>query len=349
MKRQFLHIASALAFTALFLTGCKDDTGSSGGEYGAGTYVINEGGFSANNASISYIDASGEVHNDIYSLENDGVLLGDVAQSMLVYNGSTYIVVNNSSKIVKVNSETFEHQSVLGSLEMPRHMVIHNGSIYLTQWVGFGVSGKVSVIDPASLTIIDEIPAGIAPEKMLVKGNRLFVVNSNDSSMTVINTSGNEVDTTVAVGDWPAGIYEGADGNLWILCMGVPSWAGTATSGELVVIDPDDYSVVKQMDFGSTSANPNYFASDANGGNMFCYFNGGVYRIENSAAALPAPLFQAPAGIYGLGVHPATGNIYVADAGNFSSNGWVYTYSQGGQAIDSVQVGVAPNGFYFHQ
>jgi YVTN family beta-propeller protein len=351
MKKQFLRIGYVFAASLLLLAGCQKDINPDEGQYGPGIFVVNEGSFGNNNASVSFINREdGEAYNDIYSEANGGVLLGDVAQCLTVHDGKAFIVVNNSSKIEVVDVVSFEHIATISGLQLPRYMVVKDDKAYVTEWINFGVNGQVSVVDLSTYTVTDSIAAGIAPEQMLLDGNSLFVTNSNDNTLTKINTTNNTVSGTATIGDWPASIRQDANGKLWVLCGGVPSWAGTATSGSLVVLDPSTLNIERDMDFGSTSANPSFLGINNAGTQLFYHFNGGIYSIGNTATVLPgAPLFSAPASIYGLGVDPVTDYVYVADAGNFSSSGWVRWYTAGGTVIDSANVGVAPNGFYFHE
>src|SRR5438046_54540 len=59
-------------------------------------YVVNEGNFSSGNSGISLYDpATQQVVQNYFAAQN-GSSPGDVAQSLSYYNGSFYLVVNNS-------------------------------------------------------------------------------------------------------------------------------------------------------------------------------------------------------------------------------------------------------------
>lgn len=351
IKRNMLRYAF-FVLPVVWLSSCTQEANPGEGEYGPGIFVVNEGNFGSNNASVSFIDrADGQSYNDIYSQANNGVLLGDVAQSILIHDGKAYIVVNNSSKIEVVDGITFKHSATISGLTLPRFMTVQGNKAYLTQWVSLSGNGKVSVIDLATNTIGTEIPVGVLPERMLLQDNHLYVTNSNDTVVHIINTTTDAVETTVTVGDWPSYIVSDANGLLWVLCSGVPAWAGTPTAGSLVAIDPQTHAVVHDFTFPGNTANPAHLCIDPSGNRLFYFYNGGVYAMGITDGNLPStPLFPAPLGIYGMGIDPASGMLYVADAGSFTASGWVRWHSVStGAAIDSASVGLAPNSFFFLQ
>ena len=65
-----------------------------------------------------------------------------------------------------------------------------------------------------------------------------------------------------------------------------------------------------------------------------------------NAMALPASAI-VDREYYGLGINPFNENIY-GGIGNFSTNSWVLQYKNDGTLIDSMQVGIGPNGFVFN-
>ena len=66
-------------------------------------YVLNEGTWSGNNASLSRVNlASGEMQNGVFAAAN-GRGLGDVAQDILVYGSHAYITVSFSNTIEAVS------------------------------------------------------------------------------------------------------------------------------------------------------------------------------------------------------------------------------------------------------
>ena len=64
---------------------------------GEGLFVVNQGNFMYANASLSYYNPqTKDIENEIFVRAN-GINLGDVAQSMVLYKETAYVVVNNSA------------------------------------------------------------------------------------------------------------------------------------------------------------------------------------------------------------------------------------------------------------
>ncbi len=68
---------------------------------------------------------------------------------------------------------------------------------------GGATSGTVSVVNLATGKESQEIPVGLEPSALLLDGTALFVANSNDDSMSVINTATNKVAQTVSTNPVP--------------------------------------------------------------------------------------------------------------------------------------------------
>jgi hypothetical protein len=75
-------------------------------DYSTGLWIINEGAFNANNASIDVRMPNGEMVRDVFQFVN-GFPLGDVLQKVLVHEGVGYAVLNNSNKVVVFDAKSF--------------------------------------------------------------------------------------------------------------------------------------------------------------------------------------------------------------------------------------------------
>ena len=90
-------------------------------------------------------------------------------------------------------------------------------------------------------------------------------------------------------------------------------------------------------------------------GTVLYLINNDVYRMNITDAHLPVrPFIQAERNVrgirnklYGIGVNPHNGEIYVADAVDYSQAGVIRRYSPDGTLLDQFRVGINPNGFAF--
>jgi len=349
-------LLATLAASFLFVS-CSDDdlddTPVPSGAYDNGVFILNQGGFNAGNANVSFLSDDMELENNIFSAVNTGMFLGDTAQDMNFNGDLAYIVVNNSQKIEVLNRHTFEHvATITAGLSNPRYIAFANNKGYVTNWGDGGstTDDYVAVLNLESNTITSTIPVAEGPEKILEANGKLYVAHYGGygygNTISVINTSNNTIATTITVGDLPNSMEVVSD-KLYVLSAGKPSWAGTETDGKLSVINLANNSVTNSFDFdGQHPAN-----LDIEEGSIYYTVDSGIYKMNLSANALPAtPLFttteQGAYGVYSFAVK--NGHIYLGDAVDYNSNGKVYVHMMDGMLHHTFNVGVVPAGFYFN-
>ena len=357
MIMNFKTIVPALALLASVTTSCKDDdpkTVTPPPVIGKAVFVVNEGSFGSGNSSVSMIDVlSNNIYQDVFQTVN-GFPLGDVAQSMSIHNGKGYIVVNNSQKIEVINSLTLESTATITGFQSPRHFVAKGSKGYVSDWF----SNRVAVVDLTTNSIVNSIVVGSGPEQMLIAGNRLFVTNvggfGSDSTVSVINLQTETVEATLQTGVNPNSLRLDANGKLWVLCGGStgPDFiGGTAddTEGSLRKIDPSTLATEEIFDFTSAE-HPSKLHTDKTGTQLY-FLNGsdgytGKIMKMNINGSLPSqPIINRD--FYGLGIDHDDGTIYGGYVPGFTSSGYVLRYTPNAILIDSMQAGIAPNGFCF--
>jgi YVTN family beta-propeller protein len=345
---RFLTIG-ALAFSVT-LQSCKDDEGDGPAEttYTNGVFIVNEGPFQSGTGSVSFWSRNNATRQaDVYNTVNS-IPLGNVVQSLTLAYGKGYVVVNNANKIEVVNGSTFKSDGTITGLALPRYFVAANAQTgYVTEWVSFSGNGRVSVINLATNEVTTSITVGALPDKMLLHENKLYVVNSNGTTVSVINTQTNQLESPITVGDWPSDIQLDQNGDIWVLCGGVPSWTGsTATSPSLVKFNPAAPTSQTTLDFGTPDNSPSRLTINGQGTKLYYLYNGGVYEHAISAGTLSSsPIINR--NFYGLGVDPVDGFIYGADAVDFTQSGKVIKYNTSNTPVDSFTTAVAPSNFWF--
>jgi YVTN family beta-propeller protein len=264
---------------------------------------------------------------------------------MTFHDDKAYIIVNNSAKIEIADASTFKSTGVINGLKLPRYMAVLNNKAYVSCWVKADyanrTAGEIAVIDLNTNTVVKTIPVGWLPERLLITNNKVFVTNSNENTVSIINAATDQVENTLTVGDSPNSLVTDAAGKLWVL--GAGNYITNSVS-KLHRINPVTNTIEAGHDFPYGSAEDLIINDTRN--TMYYSFGGQVFRMGIAESTLPATPFINRY-FYGIGIDPETNSIYGADAGKFDSNGKAIRYSATGQAIDSFTVGVIPNDFYF--
>jgi hypothetical protein len=351
----FKKLFLALLISSTFFTSCTDENDNDAplGTYDNGVLILNQGGFGAGNASISYLsDDLVTFQNNIFSVVNPSITLGDTAQDIGFYNEFAYVVLNGSNKIEIMNRYTMTHIATISSgLVNPRYIVFNDGKGYVSNW-GNGSSTSddyIAVINLATNSVSETIDVVEGPEKMVVKNDKIYIAHLGGygfgNTISVLNTTNDEV-TSIAVGDAPNSLQI-SDNNLYVISGGKPSWSGSETAGKLSKINLST-NAVNSIDF-DLELHPSNLQIDNS--DIYYTVDSDIYKTTKSATTLPlTALFSTTdQGVYGVYSFAVDNDmIYVGDAVDYSSNGKVHIYSTAGTLIDSKTVGVIPAGFYFN-
>ena len=356
-----------IAIAITVMASCKkdqmnDDGGIvAPGNYENGYFVTNEGNFQTGNGSISFVSENGTVDNDVFASVNS-FPLGDVVQSMNIIGDNAYILVNGSAKIEVASVDSMYHVTTIegGYFQSPRYILqVDENKAYVSDWGG-GFGGSIIVIDLDSNIQTGIIYHGASPEGMVKVGNRVFTADGgfgwsgSSPSVSVINTTTNEIESTIDVGDIPRSIQLDANGDVWVLCEGAanydPTWSyiESHTSAQLIKINGVTAQIEETFVFTDSTQHPsNLVINDA--GTTLYFSNGSwskaVYAFDISATQLPTTALINKS-FYGLGC--ANGYIYGTDAVDYVQSGWSFRYTTAGSVVDSVQVGIIPGGYCFN-
>jgi len=333
------------------LTACtKDDDNKREGAFSNGIFIINEGAFAGGTGTVTYYNPdSNLVKQNIFEMVN-GRPLGNIAQSMSIYNGTGYIVINNAGKVEVVDPGTFKSLSTITGLVNPsQFLFVENSKAYISDWVG-----QVAVVDLATNTVQKTIQAGTGPDMMVKTEKYVFVANSGglglDSTVSVIEYTLDQVVKTIKVGFAPSGMVADSKGKIWVLCKGIgfAGWPQAGdTPGKLVRIDPSTMSIDFSFAFSSTGDHPEKLVTNKEKSMLYFLFNNGIYHF-NTLLTSPIPEKLVSRYFYGLGYENKTGYLYASDPKDYSNAGIVLRYnSVDGKVVDSVQAGIIPRAFAF--
>ncbi len=340
-----------------------DDVGQQTVTDYVGMYVLCEGNMGANKATLDYLDLhSGVYSKNIFPSRNPQQVLqlGDVGNDCQVYGSRLWLVINSSNK-VEVCTADSAHS--LGHVDVPncRFLAFHKGFAYVSSYVGpiggASVRGSVYKIDTLTLRVVARTAVGYQPEEMAVVGNKLYVANSGGYEAL----QGRDYDHTVSVVDLESFTEEhridvapnlfrlraDSHGQLWVSSRG--DYGGHPS--RLFLLRPSANGEMEKADSVDVPVSDIAFRGDS-----LCYIgtsyddqwnqhvNLGVIDVKtvsnvSSQLVKDASPIETP---YGLAIHPLTGDIYVMDATNYVSSGWLFCFDAQGDFKWKTSTGDIP-------
>ena len=307
----------------------------------AGVYVLSQGNFGANNSTLSFYNyTTKQLTADFYGGANPGKKIGDTGNDIGIYGSKIYIIVNNSGNIVVVNAKTGVLIKEI-ALNQCRNVVFYKSNAFVTSY-----DGKVAVIDTASLTITKNITVGRNPEQMVISNNKLYVANSGglsfgnpDKTVSVVDlTSLAETKKIDVIAD-PVSMTADNYGNVYVLSLG--NFNDIAPG--LTIID-NKTDVVKSKPVVTLGYNiPIIALGDfvyyPTADNKIAVYNTKTQKPEKDNFVTDGTTFTSA---FALAADELTGEIFVTDAKDFSSNGTLTAFDKNGKKEYSIATGISP-------
>lgn len=351
---------SALCMLALSVTfsSCSDDDDKSPWDDTGSTvelpqrraFILNEGSYGDNNASIAFYapnqDAKDSKNNRIANiyLKQNNKKLGDVAQDIIEYEDKIYVILSGSKVLLKLNAAGVEEDRHSFTAEDgdPRYMKAENGKIYVTLY-----SGRVARIDANTLQIEDYVTVGRNPEQIVEENGKLYVANSawgEGTTVSVIDmaTFTKEKDIEVALN--PNLLLEAND-EIYLIAWG-KSWGDSQVPYAFQRIKTDgsveDITVATHF----TEHNDIIYLVNAEvdwenntSVNHFFTYNTKTHQLNNNTFLKDMPQELGTTIIRGLNIDEKTGDIYIYSYASNITNGDVYRFNSNGNLIDKFDCG----------
>lgn len=346
----------ALTGIVLFLNACKKDKSSPDDPVPtatAGAYVLCEGAFGATDKStITYYNlATGVVEKDYFKKQN-GINLGTNASSLKQYGHKLYCIVtgsidaNKDAYIEVINIATGKSIKRIVFSDAtkdfsPRHIAFHKNKAYVT-----GYDGYITKIDTASLNIESRILVGGALEGIAIANDKLYAANSahphfvhqNNSSVSVVNLQTFTKVKDIPVSFNPTKIAVAGNGNLYVITSG--SYQPFVAS-QFEILNSSTDTRTATLDYSLSGMS----VTAGDGYAITTDFPAVLKRLHPSTGVLGLNILSGNTEItslYDITINPLDGNLYIADATNYSGDGKVFCFDAAGVKKFEFPTGTAP-------
>lgn len=316
-----------------------------------GFFVLNQGnmGYAIEGSLTAFDYASLTALQNVFQNTNNKSL-GNTPQTGIAYGSHIYIGVYESNTVEIINRWTFEEQKQISLADAegqsPRSMVAKDGKVYISMYNGY-----VSRLDTLTMEIDKTVKVGPNPEIMAIRGNYLYVPNSDGMNYPDYGTTASKIDlstftaTTFEVKLNP-GQFVSNGKDLFLLCKGN---YGDVASKVYKVGDDDSLTEIAEATLIDIDDDDLYYINAPWGAETITYKK---YDIEDASTEdmLADGGVESPAAIV---VDPVTGYIIVTsnsmDNGwaSYGTDGYAKIYNEDGQLIKQISVGVGPVWAFF--
>ena len=307
-----------------------------------GVFVLCEGLWQQDNASLSYINPTGTVQRSVVAS------LGDTPTD-IVQMGDTLIVCSNTTReLLQIDrpTGTVLRRVRIGDREQPYRMAIHGRQLYVT------CLNADAVIEFDAGTLernTQNVPVGPAPEGVGVTPTKVYVAVSglgdlrkNESGAGTLKILRRSDLTEVAtISDLPNAAAVAADAQrqrIWVTYRQAPS--DTAKGGVVVIHGRGD-TIMHRFSLRT----PTDLTIDPATGDAYVLSDDGVVRCSDDGTMKLVVPRTGPDVWYSVWMRPSTGELYVGNARQYVTDGEVLVYSLNGDLLRRSPVGLNPSAF----
>jgi len=320
-----------------------------------GAYILNTGGWGANNSSLQYYSFSDStISSDLFAAQN-GYGMGDLAEDMVEYGSKIYVTLNNSAKVEVLDRsgkviQTIYPTNDAGEAVKPCYLEAYAGAVYFTNY-----GGMVSRIDTTSLTITGSVAVGDHPEGLAAANGKLYANISGYGSGTKVAvvdvtsfTKTKELD--VLLNPYTQSIAAD-DGYVYFVSSG--NYAGSPSLTEAQYVYSTLQRIDPSTDVVTSIANASLIAN--RGTKMYCIYSEyylparySIFELDlvtGEKTELTEIMEKVPSAST-IDVNPSNGDIYVANT-SYSAPNTMYVFNSDGTFKTSFQCGYYTAGAFF--
>lgn len=317
-----------------------------------GVYILNEGAFGRNNASLSLFNPTTRtVENQVFYKANNNQPLGDVGQSVSEVNGNLYMVMNTSNYVQIMNLSTRAQAGRIEGLNQPRYLhSLSNNTAYISEWGTDGRTGTIALVDLNSKTITSRISTEAGPEQMARIGNSVYVACTGGygdaSKLQIIDVTDNTAKGVIELGTNAPFAVVAKNTDLWVYCAGKYDYTNNRTSqkARLIKINTTDNSIAKNIELTDAAfSSSDELVLSPDGLTLYYTLNGNLYAM-NTISFIPTLLVKDK-NITAVALG-SSNTLYLGSTPSYTAAGKFLRYTTSGTGIDSTTVGIAPGAIY---
>lgn len=326
---------------------------SSSASHPAFEYILiaNEGQFNRSNASVGrYHPGTGRYEENLFKTAN-GSSPGDILQTAELAFGKLFLAMNNSSKVLVVDTADWQVETPVEGLPTPNGVCpVQSGKLYITDLY----EHKLRIADWRSGASLGQIDLRSPSGALARVGDYLFVAlipvdfgrpveASETNAVAVIDLATDELVARVPVGVYPNSMEVDAQNRLWVACQG-PIQNDSTTGGLYRLATEPPFEV--QAEWSARQGGLEFLEIDTAEGRLYWLNGAAVYQMGTEESALPSqPILESEAATaYSFALMP-NGDFLIGDALDFVQSGTVYRYDPQGELIQKFQAGVIPKRF----
>jgi DNA-binding beta-propeller fold protein YncE len=267
--------------------------------------------------------------------------------------------------------------------DVPNSIIIKEDKAYII----VNNSGKIEVIDQATLESKATLSGLISPRQMaIINNNKAYVSSLYSDSVVIINLSdntisgyinlrrsseaiilagnfayisnwlgGNEIMVVNTVNDQVVDSIEVGiepesmvlDRNLKIWVLCNGGWA-RQTNAELDVINIGNNKIEKKFLFSNIEESPSSLQIDGYGMTLY-FLDNGVRQMDINSSDLPAFSFipETDGHFYKIAINPINSDVFITDAVDFIQSGYILQYKNNGAFVSKNRTGIIPGSMCF--
>ncbi len=314
-----------------------------------GVYVLCEGLWRQNNSVLSYVvPATGAAVRDVLARTTPGATLGDTGNDMVAV-GDTLVIVMNATRSLQLVRRSSGRW--LGSIPMPlgkepyRICVVSDSTVLVTNLN----DDSMTEIDVRRGTVrVATVPTGPAPEGIATDGVVVAVANSGlgdlrhaeDNAGTVYvyqRSDLQQIRTLRGLPNVGSVTFDRSRRILWVTYRNRVSL--TDSLGGVVAYDARTWATAGHW----RVASPGRIQVTGSGQvHVLCADGVRQYSVGDTASTVVVP-WHGVGVWYGMWVDQEQGSIYIANAGQFVTDGIVEMYGMAGDLRGRFSVGLNPS------